>query len=161
MTASYAPSACIGHVHLKVADLDRAITFYADVLGFEVQTRLGNDAAFLGSDGYHHHIGLNTWRSKGSGPAPEHHTGLFHTAILYPSRADLATAVQRVIDAGYPVLGASDHGVSEAIYFNDPDGNGVELYRDRHTAEWPRHDDGSLQMYSRPLKLEALLAEAA
>lgn len=157
MTASYAPSARIGHVHLKVADLDRAIAFYSDFLGFEVQSRLGNDAAFLGSDGYHHHIGLNTWRSKGSTPAPDHHTGLFHTAILYPSRAELATAVQRVIDAGYPVLGASDHGVSEAIYFNDPDGNGVELYRDRHAAEWPRHPDGGLQMYSRPLELDALL----
>lgn len=161
MTASYVPSARIGHVHLKVADLDRAIAFYSEVLGFEVQTRLGNDAAFLGSDCYHHHIGLNTYFSKGSGPAPEHHTGLFHTAILYKSRADLATAVQRVIDAGYPFLGASDHGVSEAIYFNDPDGNGVELYRDHHTAKWPRHDDGSLQMYSRPLKLDELLTEAA
>ncbi|MFY0618487.1 VOC family protein [Shimia sp.] len=161
MSDTYSPSARIGHVHLKVADLDRAIQFYADTLGFEVQTRHGNDAAFLSTDGYHHHIGLNTWRSKGSTPAPDHHTGLFHTAILYPSRADLAVAVQRVIDAGFPVMGASDHGVSEAIYFNDPDGNGVELYRDRDAAEWPRHADGSLQMYSRPLALEALLSEAA
>ncbi|CUH54320.1 VOC family protein [Shimia marina] len=159
MTAPYAPSARIGHVHLKVADLDRAIAFYGDVLGFEVQTRLGTEAAFLGADGYHHHIGLNTWRSKDGIPAPEGHTGLFHTAILYPSRADLATAVKRVLAAGYPVLGASDHGVSEAVYFNDPDGNGVELYRDRDPAEWPRHSDGSLQMYSRPLSVQNLLSE--
>ncbi|MBO9396482.1 VOC family protein [Shimia sp. R9_2] len=158
--AALAPSARIGHVHLKVADLERAIAFYADVLGFEVQARLGSEAAFLGADGYHHHIGLNTWRSKGGTPAPEGHTGLFHTALLYASRADLATAVKRVIDAGFPVMGASDHGVSEAIYFNDPDGNGVELYCDRDPAEWPRHEDGSLQMYSRPLPLEQLLSEA-
>ncbi len=154
------PSKRIGHVHLKVADLDRAIAFYSGVLGFEVQVRIGDDAAFLGAGGYHHHIGLNTWSSKGGTPPPPGHTGLFHTAILYPSRADLADAVHAMIKAGYTVEGASDHGVSEAVYFTDPDGNGVELYRDRPEADWPRHQDGSLGMYTRRLDLDALLAEA-
>jgi len=151
----------VGHVHLKVADLDRAIDFYSGVLGFEVQSRIGNDAAFLGAGGYHHHIGLNTWSSKGGTPPPEGHTGLFHTAFLYPNRAELADAVRRMIRAGYAVEGASDHGVSEAIYFTDPDGNGVELYRDRPEADWPRAPDGSLAIYTRRLDLEALLAETA
>lgn len=151
----------VGHVHLKVAALDRAIDFYSGVLGFEVQSRIGNDAAFLGAGGYHHHIGLNTWSSKGGTPPPEGHTGLFHTAFLYPNRAELADAVRRMIRAGYAVEGASDHGVSEAIYFTDPDGNGVELYRDRPEADWPRAPDGSLAIYTRRLDLEALLAETA
>ena len=151
----------IGHVHLKVADLERAIAFYSGILGFDVQARYGDDAAFLGADGYHHHIGLNTWQSKGGTPAPAGHTGLFHTAILYPTRAALAAAVQAVIDAGYPVEGASDHGVSEAIYFTDPDGNGVELCCDRAEEDWPRNADGSLKMYSKRLDLQNLLAEAA
>ena len=154
-------SARIGHVHLKVANLDRAIAFYSDILGFDVQVRYGDEAAFLGADGYHHHIGLNTWQSKDGTPPPAGHTGLFHTAILYPSRAALATAVQTVMDAGYPVEGASDHGVSEAIYFTDPDGNGVELYCDRAEADWPRNPDGSLQMHTARLNLQALLAQAA
>ncbi|KPA21723.1 Catechol-2,3-dioxygenase [Shimia sp. SK013] len=155
------PAARIGHVHLKVADLDRAIGFYSGVLGFEVQVRIGNDAAFLGAGGYHHHIGLNTWSSNGATPPPPGHTGLFHTAFLYPDRAELADAVHRVIDAGYAIEGASDHGVSEAVYLTDPDGNGVELYRDRAEADWPRNPDGSLAMYTRRLDLPALLAEAA
>lgn len=151
-------SARIGHVHLKVADLERAIAFYSGVLGFDVQARYGDEAAFLGADGYHHHIGLNTWTSKGGTPPPVGHTGLFHTAILYPTRADLAKAVQTVIDAGIPVEGASDHGVSEAIYFSDPDGNGIELYCDRAEEDWPRNTDGSLQMTTNRLDLRALLA---
>lgn len=151
---------CIGHVHLKVADLDRAIAFYADVLGFEVQQRHGDQAAFLSADGYHHHIGLNTWSSRGGTPAPRGHTGLFHTAFLYPDRAALAGAVARVIAAGIPIEGASDHGVSEAVYLSDPDGNGVELYRDRAPEDWPRTADGSLSMTTDPLDLQALLAES-
>ena len=161
MTSPVHPEARIGHVHLKVADLDRAIAFYSGVLGFDVQVRIGDDAAFLGAGGYHHHIGLNTWSSKGGTPPPAGHTGLFHTAFLYPNRAELADAVNRVITAGYAVEGASDHGVSEAIYFTDPDGNGVELYRDRAEADWPRNPDGSIAMYTRRLDLDALLTEAA
>ncbi|TCL08584.1 catechol 2,3-dioxygenase [Shimia isoporae] len=161
MTTPVHPEARIGHVHLKVADLDRAIDFYSGVLGFDVQVRIGNDAAFLGAGGYHHHIGLNTWSSKGGTPPPPGHTGLFHTAFLYPNRAELADAVRRVIKAGYAVEGASDHGVSEAIYFTDPDGNGVELYRDRPKADWPRNPDGSIAMYTRRLDLDGLLTEAA
>ncbi|SFK82793.1 VOC family protein [Shimia haliotis] len=155
------PQTRIGHVHLKVADLDRAIAFYSGVLGFEVQARYGNDAAFLGAGGYHHHIGLNTWSSKGATPPPPGHTGLFHTAFLYPNRAELADAVKRVINADYAIEGASDHGVSEAVYLTDPDGNGVELYCDRAEADWPRNPDGSLAMYTRRLDLNALLADAA
>lgn len=153
------PAARIGHVHLKVADLDRAIGFYSGVLGFEVQARMGNDAAFLGANGYHHHIGLNTWSSKGGTPAPAGHTGLFHTAVLLPDRQQLAIAVSRVVQSGYPVEGAADHGVSEAVYVSDPDGNGVELYYDRPEHEWPRDANGCLTMYSRPLNLDLLLAE--
>ncbi|MBS0241065.1 MAG: VOC family protein [Proteobacteria bacterium] len=150
----------IGHVHLKVADLDRSLGFYCGVLGFELMQRYGNDAAFLAAGGYHHHIGLNTWESKGGHPPPPGSTGLFHTAILYPSRAALADALRRVIDAGVPIDGASDHGVSEAIYLRDPDENGVELYRDRDEAEWPRSESGQLRMFTRRLDLDALLREA-
>jgi catechol 2,3-dioxygenase len=154
------PETRIGHVHLKVADLDRAIAFYSGVLGFEVTQRFGRDAAFLSAGGYHHHIGLNTWESRGAPPAPPGHPGLYHTAILLPDRAALARALQRLIAAGTQIDGASDHGVSEAIYLRDPDGNGVELYRDRDPADWPRNSDGSLAMTSGRLDLRALLAEA-
>lgn len=154
------PETRIGHVHLKVSDLDRAISFYSGVLGFEVQQKYGNEAAFLSAGGYHHHIGLNTWQSKGGTPPPPGHTGLFHTAFLYPNRVELAKAVRRVIDAGHQIEGASDHGVSEAVYLSDPDGNGVELYRDRVEADWPRNPDGSLAMVTQRLDLAALLAEA-
>lgn len=150
----------IGHVHLKVADLDRAIAFYRDVLGFAVQQRLGDQAAFLSADGYHHHIGLNTWMSKGGAPAPRNATGLFHTAFLYPDRKSLAGAVEQVIAAGVQIDGASDHGVSEAVYFSDPDGNGIELYRDRAPEDWPRDAEGGLAMVTERLDLGALLAEA-
>jgi catechol 2,3-dioxygenase len=149
----------IGHVHLKVSDLERAIGFYRDVLGFELMQQLGDDAAFLSAGGYHHHIGLNTWESKGAPPPPRATTGLYHVAIRYPDRKTLAQAVQAVVDAGTPLSGASDHGVSEAIYLHDPDGNGIELYRDRPQEEWPR-EGGRLNIYSAPLDLPALLAEA-
>ncbi len=149
----------IGHIHLKVADLDRALAFYRDLLGFTVTTMYGDQAAFISAGGYHHHIGLNTWYSKGSPPAPTRAAGLFHTAILYPTRQDLAVALQRLIDVKYPITGASDHGVSEAIYLNDPDHNGVELYWDRPADQWPRKPDGSLEMYTQPLDLEGLLRE--
>ena len=151
----------IGHVHLKVADLDRALAFYCGVLGFELTQRYGSQAAFLSAGGYHHHIGLNTWDSKGGSPPPPGTTGLFHVAILYPTRAALADALKRLVDAGYPLEGASDHGVSEALYLSDPDGNGVELYHDRDEADWPRTSDGKLAMDTRSLDLEALLREAA
>ena len=150
----------IGHVHLKVADLDRAIGFYQGVLGFDVVTRYGTQAAFLSAGGYHHHIGLNTWESKGGSPAPAGHTGLYHTAFLFPDRPSLAAALQRVIDAGIAIDGSADHGVSEAVYLRDPDGNGVELYRDRDEADWPRDTDGKLAMSNSRLDLRALLAEA-
>ena len=155
------PETRIGHVHLKVADLDRAIHFYSDVLGFEVVTRYGSQAAFLSAGGYHHHIGLNTWESKGGTAAPAGHTGLYHTAFLFPDRASLGAALKRVLASGTEMTGAADHGVSEAVYFNDPDGNGVELYRDRAEADWPRHPDGSLAMSNSRLDVAALLAEAA
>jgi len=150
----------IGHVHLKVADLERALAFYCGVLGFQLMQRYGTQAAFVSAGGYHHHIGLNTWQSKGGTPPPRGHTGLFHVAILYPDRAALADAVRRVRDAGVPIDGASDHGVSEAVYLRDPDGNGLELYRDRAAAEWPRDAEGNLAMDTRPLDLETLLAAA-
>jgi catechol 2,3-dioxygenase len=152
------PQARIGHVHLKVADLERAIAFYRDVLGFEVTQRMGNSAAFLSAGGYHHHIGLNTWESHGGrAPAPGT-TGLYHLAVVYPTRAELGDALRRLIDAGVPLDGASDHGVSEALYLRDPDGNGVELYWDRPQDEWPRTKDGGLEMVTRPLDLRGLLA---
>jgi catechol 2,3-dioxygenase len=153
------PRVEIGHVHLKVSDLERALSFYRDVLGFEVTTRFGDQAAFVSAGGYHHHIGLNTWESLGAPPPPRRSTGLYHTAIRYPDRRTLAEAVKRVVDAGIPLSGASDHGVSEAIYLDDYDGNGVELYCDRPREEWPRAEDGSLGMYTRPLDLHGLLAE--
>ncbi|MFT6090630.1 MAG: catechol 2,3-dioxygenase [Sulfitobacter sp.] len=152
--------ATIGHVHLKVADLDRAISFYRDILGFDLTQRYGDQAAFLGAGGYHHHIGLNTWESAGGTPAPAGHTGLYHAAFLYPDRAALATVLKRIIQAGIALDGAADHGVSEAIYLRDPDNNGVELYRDRPQSDWPRGADGTLMMSNRPLDLDALLAEA-
>lgn len=161
MTYTAPPTARIGHVHLKVADLDRAIGFYSGLLGFEVMQRYGTDAAFLSAGGYHHHIGLNTWQSKGGTPPAPHHTGLFHTAFLYPDRAALAAVFKRLVEADYRIDGASDHGVSEAIYITDPDGNGVELYHDRPEAEWPRDASGGLKMITGRLDLEALLAEAA
>ncbi len=153
------PEVCIGHVHLKVADLERALKFYRDVLGFEVTQRMGRQAAFLSAGGYHHHIGLNTWESEGGSPPPPGATGLYHVAILYPTRALLADAVRRVLAAEIKLDGAADHGVSEAIYLRDPDGNGVELYRDRPREEWPRSADGGVAMFTHPLDLDSLLAE--
>ena len=160
MATPVAPGTRIGHVHLKVADLDRAIAFYSGVLGFELTQRYGTQAAFLSAGGYHHHIGLNTWESHGGTPPPPGHTGLFHAAILYPTRRDLADALRRLIAAGIPLDGASDHGVSQALYLRDPDGNGVELYWDRPEAEWPRTPDGGIAMVTERLDLKALLAEA-
>ncbi len=161
MSAPVHPATRIGHVHLKVADLERAIAFYSGVLGFEVTQRYGPQAAFLSAGGYHHHIGLNTWESLGGTAPPRSHTGLYHTAFLYPDRATLADALSRVVEAGIEVDGAADHGVSEAIYLRDPDGNGVELYRDRPEADWPRDAQGQLKMVNAPLDLRALLSEAA
>jgi catechol 2,3-dioxygenase len=156
------PRVDIGHVHLKVADIDRALEFWCDVLGFELTQRIGDQAAFVSAGGYHHHIGLNTWESRGAPPPPRHATGLFHVAVRYPDRVTLADAVRRVLDAGIRLEGASDHGVSEAIYLRDYDGNGVELYRDRPREEWPRPlgDTRSVAMMTIPLDLGALLAEA-
>ena len=150
----------IGHVHLKVADLDRALAFYTGVLGFDIIARYGTQAAFISAGGYHHHIGLNTWESRGGSPPPPGSTGLYHTAILYPTRLALADALRRVVAAGIPLDGASDHGVSEALYLRDPDENGVELYWDRAEADWPRSADGELQMYTRRLDLDDLLKAA-
>jgi|SRR5579872_7177581 len=155
------PEVRIGHVHLKVADLERAVAFYSGVLGLKIMQRLGDSAAFLSAGGYHHHIALNTWESLAGSPPPPHSTGLYHTAIVYPSRAALAVALQQVLAARIPLEGAADHGVSESIYLRDPDGNGVELYCDRPQSVWPRTSDGKLAMYTRPLDLEALLHEAA
>jgi catechol 2,3-dioxygenase len=157
--ASIDPEVDIGHVHLKVADIDRALDFYCGVLGFELQQRLGNEAAFISAGGYHHHIGLNTWHSRGGKPPPPNSTGLFHTAIRYPSRRSLADALRRVAEARIPLTGASDHGVSEALYLNDPDANGVELYWDRPREQWPRDKEGGLQMVTEPLDLDSLIAE--
>jgi len=155
------PGVRIGHTHLKVSDLERAIHFYRDVLGFELMQRFGRQAAFLSAGGYHHHIGLNTWESLGGRPPPPGTTGLYHHAILYPTRAALADALRRLIAAGIELDGAADHGVSEALYLRDPDGNGVELYRDRPQDEWPRAQGGELAMYTRPLDLQSLLREPA
>ena len=154
------PGVRIGHVHLKVADLDRALRFWRDVIGLEEQQRMGRQAVFLSADGYHHHIALNTWESEGGAPPPPGSTGLYHVALLYPDRPALARALRRVLEAGIPLDGAADHGVSEAVYLRDPDGNGVELYRDRPRAEWPRDAAGGLAMVTRRLDLRALLAEA-
>ena len=150
------PGVRIGHVHLKVADIDRALSFYRDVLGFEVMQWYGRDAVFISAGGYHHHIGLNTWESRGGKPPPRGATGLFHIAILYPTRAALADALRRITDAGISLDGASDHGVSEALYLRDPDSNGVELYWDKPEEVWPRAADGSIAMFTKPLDLEAL-----
>ncbi len=154
-----APQTRIGHVHLKVADLERALAFYRDVLGFEETQRYGRQAAFLSAGGYHHHIGLNTWESAGGAPPPAGSTGLYHVAILYPSRADLADALRRLLKAGIPLEGASDHGVSEALYLRDPDGNGVELYWDRPREQWPRTNEGQIEMFTHALDLDSLLQE--
>jgi catechol 2,3-dioxygenase len=153
------PQTRIGHVHLKVADLNRALDFYSGVLGFTLKQRFGDSAAFIAAGGYHHHIGLNTWESLGASPPPPGRTGLYHLAIVYPTRAALADALQRLINAKVPLDGASDHGVSEALYLRDPDQNGVELYWDRPEASWPRTATGDLAMYSRPLDMKGLLAE--
>ena len=160
MSTPIGPDVRIGHVHLKVADLDRALAFYVGVLGFELVQRYGSQAAFVSAGGYHHHIGLNTWESAGGAPPPSGATGLYHVAILYPDRAGLADALRRLVDAGVALDGAADHGVSEALYLRDPDGNGLELTRDRPEAEWPRTPDGALVMVTDPLDLAALLAEA-
>jgi catechol 2,3-dioxygenase len=154
------PGVTVGHVHLKVSDLERSIRFYSDALGFEVMQRMGDSAAFLSAGGYHHHLGLNTWQSRGAGPAPRGTAGLFHAAFLYPSRHALAVAYRRLVELGIPLEGAADHGVSEALYLRDPDDNGLELYRDRPREEWPRANDGSLEMFTRPLDLRTLLAAA-
>ncbi len=154
------PSATrIGHVHLKVSDLEKSLEFYCGLLGFELTMQYGRDAAFISAGGYHHHIGLNTWQSKGSHPAPKHYPGLFHTAILLPSRKDLAILTKRILENGYPLTGAADHGVSEAIYLDDPDQNGVELYWDRPKDLWPKDQDGNLDMYTRRLDMKSLFSE--
>jgi catechol 2,3-dioxygenase len=153
------PKTCIGHVHLKVANIERALGFYRDILGFEITQWYGEDAVFLSAGGYHHHIGLNTWMSRNASPAPRNAAGLYHLAILYPSRSDLAQALSWLLEANYPIDGASDHGVSEALYLRDPDDNGVELAADRPEERWPRDRDGNLAMVTRPLDVEDLLAE--
>ncbi|HWN41968.1 MAG TPA: VOC family protein [Thermoanaerobaculia bacterium] len=153
------PRVDIGHVHLKVADLERSLAFYCGVLGFELMQRMGSQAAFISAGGYHHHIGLNTWESLGGSPPPPGTTGLYHTAIRYPDRPTLADALRRLVEANISLDGAADHGVSEALYLRDPDDNGVELYRDRPREEWPRSPDGGVAMYTRPLDLRALMAE--
>lgn len=160
MTYETDPGTRIGHVHLKVADLDRAIDFYSRVMGFELQQKFGTGAAFLSAGGYHHHIGLNTWESRGGTPPPPGHTGLYHTAFLYPTRKALAEALKHVIASGVRLDGAADHGVSEALYFRDPDGNGIEIYCDRAPEEWPRERDGALKMVNAPLDIPGLLALA-
>ena len=154
------PRVRIGHVHLKVADLERSLAFYRGVLGFELIQRMGSSAAFVSAGGYHHHIGLNTWESEGGSPPPPNSTGLYHVAILYPTRAALGDALRRLVEAEIPLDGASDHGVSEALYLRDPDENGVELYWDRPREQWPRTPDGEIEMFSRRLDLEGLLRES-
>jgi catechol 2,3-dioxygenase len=153
------PQTVIGHVHLKVGDLERAVKFYTEVLGFDLMQRYGNSAAFVSAGGYHHHIGLNTWESRGGKPPPRNSTGLYHVAILYPNRKELARAFKRLRDHEWPIDGASDHGVSEAIYLRDPDGNGLEIYRDRPRDEWPKDANGGLAMVSEQLDFESLLGE--
>lgn len=156
-TSPIDPGVRIGHVHLKVADLQRALDFYVGVLGFELMQRYGTQAAFISAGGYHHHLGLNTWESLGGSPPPRGTTGLFHTAILYPTRAALADALLRLINAGIELDGASDHGVSQALYLHDPDHNGIELYWDRPQSEWPRDAKGNLSMTTAPLDLDDLM----
>jgi catechol 2,3-dioxygenase len=159
MSTPIDPGVRIGHVHLKVSDLERSLAFYTGVLGFELSQRYGRQAAFVSAGGYHHHIGLNTWESKGGSPPPAGSTGLYHFAILYPTRAALADALRRLMAAGVPLDGASDHGVSEALYLRDPDDNGIELYWDRPRDQWPRTAEGGINMITQPLDLQALLAE--
>jgi len=159
LTRSLHPETRIGHVHLKVANIERSLGFYRDLLGFEITQWYGEDAVFLSAGGYHHHIGLNTWAGRGVPPAPQRAAGLFHLAILYPERRELAKALKTLLDAEYPIDGASDHGVSEALYLRDPDQNGVELYWDRRRDEWPYDDDGNLMMVTAPLDVKGLLAE--
>lgn len=154
------PNTRIGHVHLTVGNLEKALKFYREVLGFEVTSKYGSSAVFLSAGGYHHHIGLNTWAGEGAKPAPPGHTGLYHYAILLPSRKELAKTINKIIESNYPIEGASDHGVSEAVYLHDPDGNGIELCADRPAEEWPRNARGELEMATRRLDLEKLLAEA-
>jgi catechol 2,3-dioxygenase len=153
------PGTRIGHVHLKVSDLDKALSFYKDLLGFQIMVRYGTQAVFIAADGYHHHIGLNTWYSKNAKPAPVHATGLFHTAILYPTRKELAIIFKRLLDANYSFTGFADHGVSEALYLNDPDENGVELYWDKPHDQWPLDENGNINMYTKELDIESLLHE--
>ena len=155
------PDTRIGHVHLKVADLERALSFYRDLLGFELIQKIGDQAAFISAGGYHHHIGLNIWESKGGTPPPPGHTGLYHTAILYPNRKELAKALKTLLNADYPLQGAADHGVSEAIYLADPDGNGVELYYDKPKEKWPRKQNGELEMFTKSLDIDNLLSETS
>ncbi|SFD89377.1 VOC family protein [Roseivivax sediminis] len=161
MTTQAPDTMQIGHVHLQVSDLERSIAFYRDVIGLSLVQRYGRQAAFLSAGGYHHHVGLNTWNSAGQPPGSKRHPGLFHTAFLFPDRATLGAALKRAVDAGVTITGAADHGVSEAVYFDDPDGNGVEIYRDRARADWPRDAEGMIEMVNAPLDLPALLAEAA
>ncbi len=153
------PETKIGHIHLKVSNIDKSLSFYCDILGFEVSQRIGDQAAFISAGSYHHHIGLNTWESRDGTPPPNGHTGLYHTAILFPNRLELAKALKKLIDEKYPLQGAADHGVSEAIYLADPDGNGVELYSDKPRDEWPRKQNGELDMVTLPLDIDGLLAE--
>ena len=159
MAESIHPQTSIGHVHLKVSDLERAVKFYTEVFGFDLMARMGSNAAFLSAGDYHHHIGLNTWESAGGPPPPPGSTGLYHFAILLPSRRELARTLKRVIDHGWPIDGAADHGVSEAIYLRDPDGNGIEIYRDRPMDEWPREPDGRLSMFNKALDFDGIMAE--
>ncbi len=159
MSYTIPPQTRIGHIHLKVSDLDKALSFYHNFLGFEITQRYGAQAVFISAGGYHHHIGLNTWHSKNAGPAPVNVCSLYHTAILYPTRKDLAVILKRLVDAKYPITGAADHGVSEAIYLNDPDKNGVELYWDKPKEQWPFDAEGNVQMVTDPLDIESLLLE--
>lgn len=153
------PKTTVGHIHLTVADLERSLGFYRDLLGFEVSARYGTSAVFLSAGGYHHHIGLNTWAGRGATPAPQGHTGMYHVAFLFPSRKELAKTLKRIVDANYQITGASDHGVSEAIYLNDPDGNGVEIYADRPRADWKVGNDGMVEMVTKPLDLDSIMQE--
>lgn len=152
-------TAVVGHIHLTVSNLEKSLEFYRDLLGFKISAKYGDSAVFLSSDGYHHHIGLNTWLGEGATPPPKNHTGLYHVAFLYPTRFDLAVVLKKIFDINYPIDGFADHGVSEAVYLKDPDGNGVELYVDRHKDEWTINDDGTIEMVTLPLDLESIMKE--